>query len=211
MRGKGVRQTALSRQLCRKQAGAEQPDRHVGARAGHGNQPLAWLRRGQQALQLGHVLRKIISRLGAFTPQRAHGCLVGTGRAAQTEVNSSGIQLGQRAKRLGHHQRCMVRQHDAAGTDPQRVGTSSDITDQHGRGRTGNALHVVMLGQPVAGKAQTFRMLRGSQRNRQCIRHCAAFADGDEIEHGQGNVLKCFHDSDCRGSQPSALVRALSR
>jgi hypothetical protein len=41
VRGEGIGQAALGGQLRRKQAGAEQPDRHVGAGAGNRQHPLA--------------------------------------------------------------------------------------------------------------------------------------------------------------------------
>jgi hypothetical protein len=54
----------------------------------------------------------------------------------------------------------MVGQHDAAGADADRRGAVGDVADQHRRGGTGNAGHVVVFGQPEAPIAKTFRVLR---------------------------------------------------
>ena len=91
----------------------------------------------------------------------------------------------------------MVGQHDAARTHAYRLRTASDMAHQHGCGRTGYTRHIVVLGQPVALESQPFGMLGGVQRNSQCVGHSAAFPDGDQVEHGEGNVLKWFHAVDC--------------
>ena len=36
-------------------------------------------------------------------------------------------------------------------------------------------------------------MLGSAQRRRQGLGHRAAFANGNEVEHGQGNGVECFH------------------
>jgi hypothetical protein len=48
----------------------------------------------------------------------------------------------------------MVGQHHAARAHADGLRATGDVAHQHGRGRAGNAGHVVVLGQPVAGKAQ---------------------------------------------------------
>jgi hypothetical protein len=47
----------------------------------------------------------------------------------------------------------------------------------------------VVLGQPVARKAQLFGVLGGAQGDLQRLGHGAAFAHGDQIEHGQGRAM----------------------
>ncbi len=48
----------------------------------------------------------------------------------------------------------MVRQHDPARTDPDRLRGPRDMPDHHGGGGTRDARHVVVLGQPVAAIAR---------------------------------------------------------
>src|SRR5699024_3131643 len=60
-------------------------------------------------------------------------------------------------------------------------------TDQHRRGRTGNARHAVVLGHPETFEAPALGVLRqvdaaGERRSRR-----AFLGDGGEIEDGEGN------------------------
>ena len=215
VRGKGIGQAAFGCQLRRKQAGAQQPDGHVGARAGHGNEALARLGRRQQALQFGHVLRKVVGRLHAAAAQRAHGGGVGAGRAAQAQVDTAGVELGQRAKGFGHHQRRMVGQHHAARAHADALRAPGNVSHQHGGGRAGNAGHVVVLGQPVARKTQRFGVLRGAQGDLQRLGDGAAFAHGDQIEHGKsgawgsshGPIVGAARNGCCRSSGSRVFVQ----
>jgi hypothetical protein len=139
---------------------------------------------------IGHVARKVLHRLHAVAAQRAHGHGVGAGRAAQAQVDAAGVQLGQGAEGLGHHQRRVVGQHHAAGADADALGAAGDVAHQHGRGRGGDADHVVVLGHPVAREAQALDMPRRGQRHRQRIGHRPPLAHGHQIEHGKGDILQ---------------------
>ena len=55
-------------------------------------------------LQLGHITRKILLALYAVATQGAHGHLIGARCAPKSEIDTPRIQLGERAKRFGHHQ-----------------------------------------------------------------------------------------------------------
>ena len=145
--------------------------------------------RGQQALQLSHVLRKIVGGLDPAATQGAHGGGVGTRRTAQAQVNAPGVELSERAKRFSHHQWRVVGQHHPARADADTRGAASQVAHQHGGGRAGNAHHVVVLGQPIAGKAQFFSVLRGAQGNLQRVGHRAAFANGNQVQHGQNRAM----------------------
>ncbi len=72
----------------------------------------------------------------------------------------------------------MIRQHDAAGTDPQRFGRRCDVADQDGRRRTGDAGDVVMFRQPEAPVAQCFDMAGEIGAVAEAVRDRAAFHDG---------------------------------
>jgi len=58
------------------------------------------------------------------------------------------------------------------------------MPDQHCGGRARDAVHVVMLGQPVAPVAPFFDVARQIERIAQRLRGVAAFDDGGKIEHG---------------------------
>ncbi len=106
VRGKRERQAHCGRQLRAEQAGPEQPQRHLQARAGHRTQALAGTRIVEVRLQLLHVLREGIGRiLRGAAAQRPRGGLVGARRAAQAKVDAAGEERRQRAELLCHHQR----------------------------------------------------------------------------------------------------------
>ncbi len=87
----------------------------------------------------------------------------------------------------------MVGKHHPARANANSARAASDITHQHGGGRTGDTRHVVVLGQPVALEPQPFDMLGGTQRNGERVGHRTAFTDGDQIKHRQGDIFECFH------------------
>ena len=202
VRSEGIGQAALRRQLGGEQAGPEQPDRHLGAGARHRDDLLAGLRLTQQALQLRHFAGKVVLGLDPVAAQRAHGDAVGTRCAAKAEVDTIRIHLGQRAEGFRHHQRRMVGQHDSARADTHAAGAAGDVADQHGCRGTRDAWHVVVLRQPVAGKAECLDMLRRAQGNRQCVGDGASFADRNKVEHGQLGIAQSFHGTDYRRERP---------
>src|SRR5471032_2880622 len=81
----------------------------------------------------------------------------------------------------------MVGQHDAAGADANRGGTSRHITDQHGGRRARDSRHPVMLGQPKAPIAPTLRMARQVERITERVGRVAALRNGREIKDGKGD------------------------
>ncbi|MOA01734.1 hypothetical protein D3C78_1211550 [compost metagenome] len=193
VRGEGVGQALLRRQLGAVQAGAEQPERHLGADAGHGDHPLAGLCRAEQVFQFLDVLREIIVAARALAAQRAGGVLVGTRCAAQPQVDASRIEGGEGAELFGDHQRCMVGQHDATGADPDARSASRQVADQHGGGGAGDAVHVVVLGHPEAGEAQRLHMPGQGQGIVQGLGRPAIVADGAQVEHGKIDVGQSGH------------------
>ncbi|MNY30408.1 hypothetical protein D3C86_1645160 [compost metagenome] len=178
MRCERERQPHRGGQLRAEQARAEQPQRHLQARAGHRAQALARAHLIEIGLQFFYILREGVGAVVAqLAAQRARGGLVGAGRAAQPEVDAARIQRGQRAELLGNHQRRVVRQHHAARADADGGRAIRHVADQHGRGGAGNAGHVVMFGQPEAAIAKAFGVLRQVQRVAHGLAGIAAFHD----------------------------------
>lgn len=143
--------------------------------------------RTEEHFQLGDLFGEIGTVTQAVTTQRAHGCLVGARCAAEAEVDAARIQRFQGAEILRHYQRRMVGQHHAAGADADALGLAGDVADQHGRGRAGDAVHVVVLRQPVAGKAQAFDVPGHRDGVVQCLGSGTLVAHGDQVEHGKGS------------------------
>ena len=149
MRGEGERQSERRRELRTERARAEYPDRHVEPRTGNRPHELAGYRFREKALQLLHVLRESIGRHRIST-QRAHRWTIGARRATESQIDPSREQRLESPELLGDHERRMVREHDAAGADPDARGAGCDMCDHHGGRRTGDPDHVVVLGEPVA-------------------------------------------------------------
>ena len=171
---------------------------------GHGDQALAWLGGAQQSLQLGDIAREVFFGLHPVTAQGAHGQWVGARGAAQAQVDAAGVELGQRAKGLCYHQRRMVGQHDAARAHPDAFGSPGQMPHQHGGSRTGDALHIVVLGDPVAHKAQTLGVLHCLARHVQGLGDGMALAHGHQVKHGQRKRWGAGHG----GQSKTALCAA---
>ncbi|KAG1440374.1 hypothetical protein G6F57_019048 [Rhizopus arrhizus] len=138
----------------------------------------------QVVQQLAHVLRELVGTV-EVAAQGACGGLVGAGRPTQAEVDAVGIQRGQRAELFGHLQRRVIGQHDAAGTDADALGATGDVADQHGRGRAGDAGHVVVFGQPVAAVALRIGVLGQFQHVGEGGGGVTALADRGQVENRQ--------------------------
>ncbi|MNO81095.1 hypothetical protein D3C76_723210 [compost metagenome] len=208
VRGEGIGHAAHAGQLGAEQAGTEQPDRHVGAIAGHGDDFLLRSPRPQVAHQLFDIVRKIVSTAGAFTTQGTSGHLVRTRRTPQAQVDTTGIEAFQGAKLLGNHQRRMVGQHDATGTDADGRSATGQVTEQHSGGRAGDAVHVVVLGDPEAVVAEFFHVLRQVQRVAQGLRRAAVGTHRDQVEGGKFDVCKSLHGQlSLLGSQLAGIAR----
>ncbi|WP_185658281.1 hypothetical protein [Burkholderia sp. Bp8992] len=172
-------------ELGTEQTRAQQPHRNVEPRAGHRAHALAGHRLREIALQFGDVVRKRVGAADQVAAQRARRGLVGAGRAAEAEVDAPRIQRGQRAELLGDHERRVVRQHDAARADADRLRRARDMTDHDGGGRARDARHVVMLGQPVAPVAPAFRVPGEIDGVAERLGRVGAGRNGGEIEYGK--------------------------
>ncbi len=184
MRGEGVRQAQHRRELRAEGRRAEDPQRHLGAGAGHRLDRLSRLDRGEEGLQLQHVLGEVVG-FHRIDAQRPHGALVGAGRAPEAEVDAAGEEALQRAELLGDHHGRMVRQHDAAGADADAVGCRRHLADDHRRRRAGDAGHVVVLGEPVAVVAEAVGVAGEVDGVAQRVAGRGAFGNGREVEDGE--------------------------
>jgi hypothetical protein len=97
------------------------------------------------------------------------------------------MQRIQSAELLGHHQRRVVGKHHSAGAETQPRGAGGEVGDQHRRRGTGDAVHVVVLGDPETGVAQFLRAARQIEGVAQGTGGIAVGADGRQIQNGNGN------------------------
>ena len=171
-------------ELGAEQARAQDPERDVRAGAGSCPHGLTRLRIRKVVPQLDDVPRE---RVGAhrISPQREHRELVRAGRTAQTEVDPARMQRLERPELLGDHERRMVRQHDPAGPDANRLRPVRDVRD-HDRGRrAGDPDRVVVLGEPEPLVPPPLGVLREVEGVTQCVGDGRAVDDRRQVENGE--------------------------
>ena len=182
VRCKGIRQPQRGGQLCPIQAGAQNPDRNIQALTWHGMHRIFGV--GRKVIhQLQHITRKLVSVRTQVAAQGACGDLVRTGCPAQPQVNAAGVERLQRAKLFCNHQWRVVRQHDAACTDPNGAGASRHMANQNRCGGAGNARHAVVLRQPVALITPGFGVLGQVKRVAKRLRGIAALRNRGVVEN----------------------------
>ena len=140
MMREGKAHAHLRRQFRTVVAGAEQPDRRQRRIVGHRHHivvGMPWRKiAGLPQDQFVQPLEKIVA-LAAVEPaaQRMRGGTIGARRAAEAQIDPAGKQRLQHLEALGHHQRRMVGQHHAAGTDPDRSWSPRRSARSSGRAR----------------------------------------------------------------------------
>ncbi len=184
MGGEGVRQSEHGGELRAEQRRTEHVQRDIGPAAGCRLDARNPRRAGQVALEFEHILRKVVG--GQYVaPQGAGGGLVTPGRSTKTKIDPTGMKTGERAELLHDHQRRMVRQHDAAGTEPDRARLCSDVRDQHARRRRCDGGHVVVLGVPDPRVAMNLGLLRGFDGAQQRVPGGRSTLDDRQVQDGQ--------------------------
>lgn len=143
---------------------------------------------GEVALQFDDVLRECV-RGHRIATHCTHGRLIAARGSSEAEVDPAWMQGLQRAELLSDRQWRVVRQHDSAGTEPDRVGLRCNMGDQHARRGRCDGRHVVMLGVPDPAVSAPLGTLRHGDRCVQRLPNGLAFADDRQIEDGQRNVL----------------------
>ena len=164
VRGEGKRQAELCGELRAIQAGAKQPHRNFLAVARNRAHLRVRVDRVEPVHQFRHIAREVIDIATHMTAQRSHSGLIAARRAAKAEIDTSGIQRIERAELLSDHQRRVVGQHDAAGTEVQGGSVGGQIANQHRSRRAGDAHHIVVFGQPIAVVAALFSELGEVER-----------------------------------------------
>ena len=157
MRGERVGKPELGGEHRAEMARSENPERHFRSRRRHRLDALPGSGRGQERLQFENVLREALGRLRR-TAQGAQRELVGARGASEPKVDAAGKEPRQRPELLGDDIGRMVRQHDAAGADPDGLRPGGDMGEHDRRRGAGDARHVVMLRHPDAAIAPSLGM-----------------------------------------------------
>ncbi|MNP29218.1 hypothetical protein D3C76_1222330 [compost metagenome] len=92
----------------------------------------------------------------------------------------------------------MVGQHDPARAHANARGPPRQIADQHRSRRTGDAVHVVVLGHPEAVVAKALDVLRQVQRVAQRLRRAGVGAYRHQVEGGNLQVTQLRHGASAK-------------
>jgi len=149
------------------------------------------------AHQLDDILRKGIDVGVEIAPQGACGQLIGARRATDAEIDAAGMERGQRTELLRHHQRRMVRQHDATNADADGGGAGGHMGNHHSGSSARDAGAVVMLGEPVAPVSQALRVTGEVEAVAQRLRRIATFDDGRQIKDRERYHLRRPNHTGC--------------
>ena len=106
--------------------------------------------------------------------------------AAKAEIDAIGIERSKGAELLGHDQRRVIRQHDAAAANADAAGRGGDVADENRRGGTGQPLDGGVLGEPVAAVSPLLSEF--CQRDGAPDSGAGGFASShaDQVENGNG-------------------------
>ncbi len=111
--------------------------------------------------------------------------LVAARGPADAEIDAPGIKRLEHAEGLGDLVGAVMRQHDPARADADRLRLGRHPRDQNLRRRARQTRRVVMLSQPIAVKAQRIRPPRQLQRLVERLCHGPARAHGRLVEDGE--------------------------
>ncbi|ERB54235.1 hypothetical protein N806_24225 [Rhodococcus sp. P27] len=136
------------------------------------------------ALKLEYVLREAVRRTRVAS-QSLHRLLITTGRAAETEIDSTGVQSLEGAELLGDRQRCVVGQHDSTGAEADFAGVRGDVADQNAGCRRRDGTHVVVLGVPDSLVAPLLGTLRQGHAGVEAVFGGFVVPDVGEVEDGK--------------------------
>lgn len=100
------------------------------------------------------------------------------------QIDATRVQRFERAELLHDVERAVIGEHDAAGPYANGAGGACDVRDEHLRCRAGDALHVVMLGQPKPRVAQRFCRTRDARGVLQSLSRGGAVLNREKFEHG---------------------------
>ena len=133
-----------------------------------------------------HLLGKVLDvahRSGIG--QRGRGPLIAARCAADPQIDPAGIERLQHPKRLGHFERAVVRQHDPAAADPNRVGRRGDLSDHDLGTRAGETGQAVMFRHPIPAIPERFGSLGQLDRLVQRLSRGTALPNRGLIHHAQ--------------------------
>ncbi len=185
VRGEGVGQTELSGELSPEEGRSQDDERHVRSGAGVGADSGDPALTGEIPVELHDVAVETVC-FSAVATQCAHRGAIGARGTAQPKIDAPGEERLKGAELLGDHQRSVIGQHDPARADPDALGGRRDVLDDQCRSRGRDVRHVVVLGEPQPGIAQSVCRLRQAGATGDRFRRGFSGTHDGEIQKGQG-------------------------
>jgi hypothetical protein len=182
MRGEGVRESESGCEGRTEHRRTEDVERNEGSLPRCGVDARNARPAVQVSLKLQHVFWKAVGCLRRPS-ERQHRGLVGPGGAAETEVDPPRMHRFEGPELFGDDEGGVVRQHDPAGTETDRLGVGRNVGDQDARGGRGDRGHVVVLGVPDPCVAGPFGQLRQLDARAEAVARCFAGADRCQVEN----------------------------
>ena len=147
---------------------------------------VGWEVVGEPAVEVEELFGEVVDAEGAGSvDEGAGGATVAAGCAADAEVDAVGELGGDGAEVFGDFEAAVVGEHDAAGADADVLGAGGDLGDEDFGGGAGEGAGVVVLGEPVAGVAESVAGFGELEGFGDGLGGAAAGADGDLVEHAE--------------------------
>ena len=159
--------------------------------------------RQQVTNELHHVVGKVIrAEIGAAT--KGPGCdVIGSWRSTESQVNATRVQGLQGGELLGHHERRVIGEHDAARAHPHRRSGGGQMLNENSGSGTRDGRDRVMLRDPKPVIPETLRFNGEHRRLPESLRRRRTAGDGREVKNGEGDHVRIYLRGGPIGSSPS--------
>ena len=147
--------------------------------------------------ELGELVGKALELARAAGAQEERRRVIAARRPADAEIDAAGVERLEHAEGLGHLERAVIGEHDAARADADRAGLGTEPRQQHLGCRARESRKIVVLREPVAVIAERVREPREGQGLRDRLAGRAPGAHRRLIENAQAQG--CRH----QGERPS--------
>ena len=133
--------------------------------------------------ELGELVGKALELARAAGPQEERRRVIAARRPADAEIDAAGVERLEHAEGLGHLERAVIGEHDAARADADRARLGTEARQQHLGCRAREGRKIVVLREPVTVIAERVRKPRKRQGLRDRLGGRAASAHRRLIEN----------------------------
>ena len=120
-----------------------------------------------------------------------------------------GIKRLQHLEALGHHQRRVVGQHDAAGADAQGLRHRRDLPDHDIGRRARDRRQIMMFGHPIAPETQAIGVPRKVERIAQGLCAAVELAETGERSRMDSGIMRMKLTLTCERRLFARMIRRM--